>query len=730
MSVAKIRGNDLGIGLQASDLLSALNSELDGFQLFRDNWTALEKDLTLGTLGEPGHIHLDDGDSGAVEIDVSPGELTIGADVVSTNDGPLASVADVQDEINAYTTTATSAGTLTLTAASKQRQFFTGTTTHTVVLPVASTMVVGQHFVIENNSTRAVTINSSGGNLVATPLTGSSVKITCVLASGTSAASWDVEYVGYSSVTAGKIALRIISDTAKSPQQVLDETGEYLPAGNITWDQTHPLFLSNDQVVRGEGQFKTSVYTFYSGSFAVLGFPRGLISDDHWTGTGFRTKGDSYLISRGLEWDLGPAAGWDSVHTFRIKFRATKHYGASWHQSLCGIQGIDGGASFYGNQPRPWTLWADGTSFRLEVLLSDGTVHSIAHPTANVADTTIDIDWTVDLVALFGSGKRLANNSLWTFGCGRCPHSGGGGGYWGTSGVGFVTNDIPDITIENLELYLNGSTTVFAKIYATASRIATYAGGPSIPLISASTEQGGRHLYIVHSSASVSDSSSNVSISDLTISCLTGNTAINMAGMLGGGLKLDRVRVDNGLRGLQSLGIYVCYPLTITNSWFTYQQDCAIWLTRGSGIIIDAVDMQYIGRTLVELLECGATIRGDAQLVPGNNYMDQVFSQIGGNVWYIRQSSDYEGGAPADYPPLLRLTGSSTENQWGTIAVVQDCNVGSPVAGGLRQAPTDLVTIEGRWPSYTGKILATVDGVDVDETGVIDYIDGGNASSF
>jgi hypothetical protein len=177
MSTAKIRGNDLGIGLQASDLLAALNSELDGFNYSETTGLALEKDLTLGTLGEPGHIHLDDGDSGAVEIDVSPGELTIGADVVSTNDGPLASVADVQDEINAYTTTVTSAGTLTLTAASNYQQFFTGTTTHTVVLPVASTMIVGQHFVIENNSTRAVTINSSGGNLVATPLTGSSVKL-------------------------------------------------------------------------------------------------------------------------------------------------------------------------------------------------------------------------------------------------------------------------------------------------------------------------------------------------------------------------------------------------------------------------------------------------------------------------------------------------------------------------------------------------------------------------
>lgn len=95
-----------------------------------------------------------------------------------------------------YTTTVTSAGTLTLTAASNNQQFFTGTTTHTVVLPVASTMTVGQRFILENNSTGVVTVNSSGGNLVVAIVSRTSVKITCILASGTNAASWDVEYVG------------------------------------------------------------------------------------------------------------------------------------------------------------------------------------------------------------------------------------------------------------------------------------------------------------------------------------------------------------------------------------------------------------------------------------------------------------------------------------------------------------------------------------------------------
>src|SRR4051812_29646519 len=46
--------------------------------------------------------------------------------------------------IGGYTTTATAAGSTTLTVASKVNQFFSGTTTQTIVLPVTSTLTLGQ----------------------------------------------------------------------------------------------------------------------------------------------------------------------------------------------------------------------------------------------------------------------------------------------------------------------------------------------------------------------------------------------------------------------------------------------------------------------------------------------------------------------------------------------------------------------------------------------------------
>ena len=103
------------------------------------------------------------------------------------------------DSSISYNTTATSAGTLTLTVASSYKQFLTGTTTHTVVLPVTSTLTLGQTFEIHNNSTGSITVNSSGSNLVGTVQANTSAECTCILTSGTTAASWDFDITGFTS---------------------------------------------------------------------------------------------------------------------------------------------------------------------------------------------------------------------------------------------------------------------------------------------------------------------------------------------------------------------------------------------------------------------------------------------------------------------------------------------------------------------------------------------------
>lgn len=93
---------------------------------------------------------------------------------------------------NGFRTQATAAGTTTLVASDVQTQAFTGVTTQIVALPVVFTLSTGFSFKIVNNSTGALTVNSSGGNLVQTIAAGGRATVECILITGTDASSWAV----------------------------------------------------------------------------------------------------------------------------------------------------------------------------------------------------------------------------------------------------------------------------------------------------------------------------------------------------------------------------------------------------------------------------------------------------------------------------------------------------------------------------------------------------------
>jgi hypothetical protein len=152
------------------------------------------------------------------------------------------------DSSLSYNSTATSAGTLTLTVSSSYKQYFTGTTTHTVTLPVASTLTVGQTFEIHNNSTGSITVNSSGSNLVGTVEANVTASITCILASGTTAASWDFDVTGFTSsvpTTRGGTGLTSIGTSLQVLRVNSGATGlEFATAGGTAT----PFTVTGDNV--------------------------------------------------------------------------------------------------------------------------------------------------------------------------------------------------------------------------------------------------------------------------------------------------------------------------------------------------------------------------------------------------------------------------------------------------------------------------------------------------
>ena len=116
-----------------------------------------------------------------------------------------------------YTTTATAAGTTTLTISSNYRQFFTGTLAQTIVLPVTSTLVTGIAYEIENNSTGTLTVNSSGGNLVGTIPSGVCAHAVCIGTTLTTAADWDWDYISTTTITGTGANVLATSPTLVTP---------------------------------------------------------------------------------------------------------------------------------------------------------------------------------------------------------------------------------------------------------------------------------------------------------------------------------------------------------------------------------------------------------------------------------------------------------------------------------------------------------------------------------
>ena len=135
--------------------------------------------------------------------------------------------------IEGYATTATAAGTTTLVVGSAFQQYFTGTTTQTVVLPVTSTLVLGQSYSVTNASTGVVTVQSSGANTIIAQAAGTTVIYTVILTSGTTAASWASVYVGNGgAVTPTVSTVGTASHTGSFPANT---SGNYTTPANVAY---------------------------------------------------------------------------------------------------------------------------------------------------------------------------------------------------------------------------------------------------------------------------------------------------------------------------------------------------------------------------------------------------------------------------------------------------------------------------------------------------------------
>lgn len=149
--------------------------------------TSLLQAVSL-TLGWSGLLAIARGGTGVGSVTIAPTATAFAGWDANSN-------LSADNFLEGFTTTATAAGTTTLTVTSTGIQEFTGVTTQTLVMPVVSTLAVGTQYYVINNSTGSVTVNSSGGNLILAMATNTSAIFTSILNTGTTAASWNASYI-------------------------------------------------------------------------------------------------------------------------------------------------------------------------------------------------------------------------------------------------------------------------------------------------------------------------------------------------------------------------------------------------------------------------------------------------------------------------------------------------------------------------------------------------------
>lgn len=221
--------------LKGSDITTTLQAQIDAIG------TTVTLDQGKIFIGNASNVPTDQSLSGGATI-TETGVVTLGPN-------------------HGFATTATAAGTTTLTVSSAVLQYFTGSTTQTVVLPVASTLSLGWKVRIVNSSTGAVTVNSSGGNAVATVSPSTCVEITCIVISGTDASSWSADF------TNAKITNRLLTGYVSGAGTVA-ATDTILQAiqklnGNIEQAQPAEVVLSADATI-------DSVYPTYEDATGLV----------------------------------------------------------------------------------------------------------------------------------------------------------------------------------------------------------------------------------------------------------------------------------------------------------------------------------------------------------------------------------------------------------------------------------------------------------------------------
>jgi hypothetical protein len=146
-------------------LPSASSTVLGGIKLFSDTVQSTAATAVSSTASRTYGAQLNSSGQLVINVPWTDTVYSLPASVVSKDANGNISVNNVQ---KGYTSVTSAGTTTTLTAASTYVQRITGTSTQTIQLPDTTTLTNGHVFIIDNDSTGAVTINSSTSTFIDT----------------------------------------------------------------------------------------------------------------------------------------------------------------------------------------------------------------------------------------------------------------------------------------------------------------------------------------------------------------------------------------------------------------------------------------------------------------------------------------------------------------------------------------------------------------------------------
>ncbi len=189
-----------------------------------------------------------------------------------------------------------SASSVILDAASPSKIRVTGSVAQTIVFPDPATLTIGWFYVITNDTGQNVTVQSTGLNTIQTIPANTTSLFQCILDSGTTAASWISDFIGFSGITGSGNIVRAVSPAITGTLTVAAVAGSSYVKGGFTAHAagTLAMALGTNMGVsvtpNADATLTTTVPPSGSTCFLIIN-TRGTTSYTITFGTGFRSTG-------------------------------------------------------------------------------------------------------------------------------------------------------------------------------------------------------------------------------------------------------------------------------------------------------------------------------------------------------------------------------------------------------------------------------------------------------